>query len=101
MPSLCSTNCRVFSLISSVPGSGIDGSGPKFMGAGAVAVATTTEFGAEVKDKAGGADCELPRRALSGVCVLSGVGTGEVALEDRLDLDMAGKPPRSPVLARR
>jgi len=54
------------------------------------------DFGAEVKDKADCADCELPRRD---VCALSGVGTGEVALEDRLDLDMGGKTARSPVLA--
>jgi len=70
----------------------------RFMGAGAVAVTTTMEFGAEVKDKADGACCELPRRALSVVCVLSGVGAGEDTLEDRLDLDMGGKTPRSPVL---
>ena len=74
------------------------GSGPKLMG-GAVAVTTTMEFGAGFKDKVDGAGCELPRRALSVVCVLSGVGTGEGALEARLDLDMAGKPPRSPALA--
>ena len=56
------------------------------------------DFGAEVKDKVDGAGCELPRRVLSVVCVLSGVGAGEDALEERLDLDMAGKTPRSPVL---
>ena len=63
------------------------------MGSGAVVVATTMDFGAEVKDEADGACCELPRRALSVVCVLSGVGTGEDALEDRLDV--WGKTPRS------
>ena len=52
------------------------------------------DFGAEVKDKADCAGCELPRRSLS---VLSGVGTGEDALEARLDL--GGKTPRSPALA--
>jgi len=68
------------------------------MDSGAAAVATTMDFGVEVKDKVDGAGCELPRRALSVVCMLSGVGAGEDALEDRLDLDMGGKTPRSPVL---
>ena len=63
---------------------------------GSEAVATVMDFGAEVKDKADCADCELPRRA---VCAFSDVGTGEDALDDRLDLDMGGKTSRSPVLA--
>jgi len=35
------------------------------MGSGAAAVAATMVFGAEVMDKADGAGCKLPRRALS------------------------------------
>jgi len=68
------------------------------MGSGAVAVASTMDFGAEAKDKAEVAGCELPRRVLSVVCVLSGVGAGEDALEDRPDLDMRGITPRKRVL---
>jgi len=64
--SLGRVSARVFSLISSVSGSGIDGSVPKVAGSG------TMDFGAETKNKVDGAGCEPPRRALSVVCVLSG-----------------------------